>query len=107
MRNIKFWILIINWTLVIGHWSLASAINGVATDPSRTLYAARQMGLGGVSIGFSNDANGVFSNPAEIAKLDTGGDMVASPLSAIKAFGPGIGWHTPGIAIVAKQLNIR
>ena len=26
---------------------------------------------------------------AEIAKLDTRGDMVASPLSQIKAFGPG------------------
>ena len=43
----------------------------------------------------------------EIAKLDTGGDMIASPLSAIKAFGPGIGWHTPGIAIVARKLNIK
>jgi len=43
----------------------------------------------------------------EIAKLDTGGDMVASPLSQIKAFGPGLGWHTPGIAIVARHLNIR
>lgn len=44
---------------------------------------------------------------AEIAKLDAGGDMIASPLSAIKAFGPGIGWHTPGIAIVARKLNIK
>lgn len=43
---------------------------------------------------------------AEIAKIDTGGDMVASPLARIKAFGPGIGWHTPGIAIVARNLNI-
>lgn len=44
---------------------------------------------------------------AEIAKLDTGGDMVASPLSQIRAFGPGLGWRTPGIAIVARNLNIR
>jgi hypothetical protein len=43
----------------------------------------------------------------EIAKLDARGDMVASPLSQIKAFGPGLGWRTPGIAIVARQLNIR
>ena len=43
---------------------------------------------------------------AEIAKLDTHGDMIASPLSQIKAFGPGLGWHTPGIAIVARALNI-
>lgn len=44
---------------------------------------------------------------AEIAKLDTKGDMVASPLSQIKAFGPGFGSHTPGIAIVDRALNIR
>jgi hypothetical protein len=44
---------------------------------------------------------------AEIAKIDTGGDMVASPLSRIKAFGPGIGSHTPGIAIVARHLNLK
>lgn len=44
---------------------------------------------------------------AEIAKLDSRGDMVASPLSQIKAFGPGLGWRTPGIAIVARTLNIR
>ena len=43
----------------------------------------------------------------EIAKLDTRGDMVASPLSQIKAFGPGLGSRTPGIAIVARNLNIR
>ena len=39
----------------------------------------------------------------EIAKLDTRGDMVASPLAQIKAFGPGFGSHTPGIAIVARN----
>lgn len=43
---------------------------------------------------------------AEIAKLDTRGDMVASPLSQIKSFGPGLGWRTPGIAIIARNLNI-
>ena len=41
----------------------------------------------------------------EIAKLDTRGDMVASPLAQIKAFGPGFGSHTPGIAIVARNLR--
>ncbi|HEY6832353.1 MAG TPA: DUF1843 domain-containing protein [Pseudolabrys sp.] len=44
---------------------------------------------------------------AEIAKIDTGGDMVASPLSTIKSFGLGLGSRTPGIAIVARNLNIR
>ncbi len=43
----------------------------------------------------------------EIAKLDSGGDMVPSPLSQIRAFGPGLGWHTPGLAIVARNLNMR
>lgn len=44
---------------------------------------------------------------AEIAKLDNHGDMVASPLSQIKAFGAGLGRHTPGIAIVARNLNLK
>lgn len=44
---------------------------------------------------------------AEIAKIDSKGDMIASPLSKIAAFGPGLGSHTPGIAIVAKQLNLK
>jgi uncharacterized protein GlcG (DUF336 family) len=44
----------------------------------------------------------------EIAKLDTGGDMVASPLSQIKAFGFGGGRHTPGIVIAPQNfLNVR
>ena len=43
----------------------------------------------------------------EIAKLDTRGDMVASPLSQIKAFGFGSGGHTAGIAIVARNLKLE
>jgi hypothetical protein len=41
---------------------------------------------------------------AEIAKLDSGGDMVATPLSQIKSFGLGFGSHTGGKAIVARNL---
>jgi hypothetical protein len=40
---------------------------------------------------------------AEIAKIDKGGDMVASPLSQIQAFGSGIGGHTAGIVIAARD----
>jgi Domain of unknown function (DUF1843) len=42
---------------------------------------------------------------AEIAKIDKGGDMVASPLSQIKAFGSGTGGHTAGITIAARSLK--
>ena len=37
----------------------------------------------------------------EIARLDSGGDMVASPLSRIKSF-PGVGGHTAGLWIEPK-----
>src|SRR5713226_4354723 len=44
---------------------------------------------------------------AEIAKIDTGGDMVATPLSALKAFGGGIGSRTTGLYLVNRNLDIR
>lgn len=40
---------------------------------------------------------------AEIAKLDTGGDFVATPLSQIKAFGSGLGVHLAGRVISPKN----
>src|SRR3989339_378598 len=45
------------------------AVSGITLDPSRSLFAARQLGMGGVSISFSDDANGVFSNPAGLAMI--------------------------------------
>jgi Domain of unknown function (DUF1843) len=44
---------------------------------------------------------------AEIAKIDTGGDMVATTLSAIKDFGVGLGSRTPGLYLVNRKLSIR
>jgi hypothetical protein len=44
---------------------------------------------------------------AEIAKIDTGGDMVATPLSAMRDFGGGFGSRTPGLYLVSRKLNIR
>jgi hypothetical protein len=44
---------------------------------------------------------------AEIAKIDTGGDMIATPLSQIRNFGIGLGSHTPGLYLVSRNLNIR
>jgi uncharacterized protein DUF1843 len=44
---------------------------------------------------------------AEIAKIDTGGDMVATTLSAIKDFGVGLGSRTPGLYLVNRKLGIR
>ncbi|MFH1683871.1 MAG: S-layer homology domain-containing protein [Candidatus Margulisiibacteriota bacterium] len=43
------------------------AVDGISLDPSRTLYSARQLGMGGISIGFSDDASGVFANPSGMA----------------------------------------
>jgi len=40
---------------------------------------------------------------AEIAKLDSGGDMVATPLSQLRSFGSGFGSQTGGIAIAARN----
>lgn len=48
----------------------ALAVGGAALDPSQTLYNARQLGMGGVAIGFSDDANGVLSNPSGLTNLE-------------------------------------
>lgn len=42
------------------------AIGGVAVDPTQSIYSARLLGLGGVSLGFADDANSVFTNPADL-----------------------------------------
>ncbi len=48
----------------------AFGVDGVSLDPSATLYTARQLGMGGVSVAFANDANGVLANPACLTKLE-------------------------------------
>jgi len=50
--------------------SAAYALDGASVDPSNSLLNARQLGMGGVGLGFANDANGVFSNPSYLTKLD-------------------------------------
>jgi len=55
-------------TLVICH--SASALNGVATDPSRDQFGARQLGMGGVGAAFGGDANAIFSAPASLTGLE-------------------------------------
>ncbi|MFA5839796.1 MAG: S-layer homology domain-containing protein [Candidatus Margulisiibacteriota bacterium] len=54
-------------SLVICHSTQALA--GISYDPSSPLYSARQLGIGGVSLGYSDDANGVFLNPAGLTKV--------------------------------------
>ena len=49
--------------------SVAFAADGTSFDPSSQLYSARQIGLGGASLGFSGDANNVFSNPAGLTNI--------------------------------------
>lgn len=44
---------------------------------------------------------------AEIAKIDTAGEMVATPLSQIRDFGFGPGSRTPGLYLVSKNLGLR
>ncbi|KPJ64325.1 hypothetical protein AMJ44_13020 [candidate division WOR-1 bacterium DG_54_3] len=48
----------------------ALATDGLSLDPSQTLFTARQLGMGGVSVAFSDDANGVFSNPAGLTEIE-------------------------------------
>jgi hypothetical protein len=42
----------------------------------------------------------------EIARIDTGGDMVETPLSKLGKFGSGIGARTRGRYLVNKNLNL-
>ena len=46
------------------------AVDGTSFDPSAKLYNARQIGLGGANLGFTSDANNVFSNPAGLTKIE-------------------------------------
>jgi hypothetical protein len=68
--KIKNYLLILVWFLFLGSWSFAHAADGVGLDPSSTLLNARHLGMGGVSLGFANDAGGVFANPAAMTGLD-------------------------------------
>ncbi|MBU1026927.1 MAG: S-layer homology domain-containing protein [Candidatus Margulisbacteria bacterium] len=45
------------------------AVSGTSFDPSTSIYSARELGMGGVSIAFSDDANGVFNNPAGLTGI--------------------------------------
>ncbi|MFH1361939.1 MAG: hypothetical protein ABIH69_04720, partial [bacterium] len=57
-------------TLLLFGTTPALAVDGTSLDPSNNLYAARQLGLGGLSIGFADDANGVFANPAGLTDFE-------------------------------------
>jgi len=59
--------LIFNLTLILILPLFAA--DGTTFDPSSKLYTARQVGLGGASLGFSGDANNVFSNPAGLTNI--------------------------------------
>ncbi|MBN3033365.1 MAG: S-layer homology domain-containing protein [Candidatus Saganbacteria bacterium] len=54
--------------MVVCHSALA--VNGVGSDPSLDLFSARQLGLGGLTVNFADDAGGVFANPAGLAELE-------------------------------------
>ncbi|MFH1576051.1 MAG: PorV/PorQ family protein [Candidatus Margulisiibacteriota bacterium] len=44
------------------------AVDGISLDPSQSIYSGRQLGMGGVSVAFSDDASGIFTNPAGLTK---------------------------------------
>lgn len=46
------------------------AADGVSFDPSQNIYAGRQLGMGGLSVAFSDDAAGIFANPANLTNLE-------------------------------------
>ncbi len=58
--------------LGLGIWLLEMAVlaAGTSFDPSRNSLAARQVGLGGLSLLFADDANGAFANPAGLTNLE-------------------------------------
>jgi len=104
-------------TVVDSQGDLASALRAVeaeiakrgvkaAPEPAGERFVAQ---IDGVSLpeGVKQEIEAAIEKAvmAEIAKIDTKGDMVASPLSKIAAFGTGFGAHTPGRAIVSKQLT--
>ncbi len=68
-RYISFAFCILSFAFVC-LYSSAYAVSGTTIDPSRTLYTARQVGMGGLSVAFSDDANGVFSNPAGLSNIE-------------------------------------
>ena len=58
-------------TLIITSLSISAsmAVDGVSLDPSQNLFSARQLGMAGLSLAFSDDANGVFTNPADTTEI--------------------------------------
>ena len=50
--------------------SAAWAEAGLSVDPSRNIYAARTLGMGGAHVGLSNDGEGIFSNPSGLANVE-------------------------------------
>lgn len=57
----KKYLITLIFLVILGPLLLAETLS---FDPSNNLFSARNLGLGGCSIGFANDANGVFLNPA-------------------------------------------
>ncbi len=47
----------------------AAAVSGISLDPSLTPFTARQIGMGGLSVGFADDASGIFNNPSGLANI--------------------------------------
>ena len=58
--------------ILFGFWILSlgfSADAGTTIDPSRTLFTGRVLGMGGAHLGYSNDGEGIFVNPAGLTNI--------------------------------------
>ncbi|MFH2033581.1 MAG: S-layer homology domain-containing protein [Candidatus Margulisiibacteriota bacterium] len=44
-----------------------TALAGISVDPSRSIFAARTLGMGGAHVGLSQDGEGLFINPSALA----------------------------------------
>ncbi|MFH1386806.1 MAG: hypothetical protein ABIH50_03970 [bacterium] len=73
-RNRDFQSLVakyINWTLVIGYWSLFLCLSAYAFDPLTIAQGATALGMGGAAVAAVREGNTVFNNPASLGEIDS------------------------------------
>lgn len=70
VKKISFFLLLATCYLVLLLGFSAIADIGTTIDVSRTIYTGRTLGMGGAHLGFSNDGEGIFTNPSGLSKLE-------------------------------------
>ena len=56
--------------LIICYVLISPAFAGSSLDPSSVIYNARQLGMGGVSLGLTTDGSDIFLNPSALSRID-------------------------------------